>query len=76
MIGHWAQDGKLHPESHCSEKHHNVFVYQSADNLLKDIITTFTFDGQVVVDAVETSGVALTIYVKEYKFVHLIKLMQ
>ena len=57
VIGHWAQDGELHPDSHCSGRHHNVFVYQSKEGLLKEIIATFTFDSQTVIDGIEDSGI-------------------
>ena len=47
MIGHWPQDGQLHRDS---EGHHNVFVFQSHEDLINELITLFTFEGQTVVD--------------------------
>ena len=48
VIGHWAQDGQLHRDSPCSEGHHNVFVFESHEDLMKDLIALFTFEGQLL----------------------------
>ena len=56
VIGHRAQDGELYLDSHCNGKHHNVFAYKSSETILKEIISTFTFNGQTVTDGIENSG--------------------
>ena len=57
VIGHSAQDGNLHAESHCNGSHHNVFVHKHGrDGLLRQLVATFSFDGQTVIDGVADSG--------------------
>ena len=63
VIGHWAQDGQLHRDSPCSEGHHNVFVFESHEDLMKDLIALFTFEGQTVVDGLTDSGIVSVIVV-------------
>ena len=46
IIGHWAQDGKVHLDSHASGTHHNAVQYGSMKILLKVIVSILTLDGQ------------------------------
>ena len=39
IIGHWAQDGKVHLDSHANGKHHNVVQYGSMQIRLKAIVS-------------------------------------
>ena len=67
VIGHWAQDGALHAESLCNGGHHNVFPYKhDRETLLRSLISTFSFDGQTVIDGITDSGIAC-IYSTFYK---------
>ena len=56
VIGHWAQDGQLHMDSHCCGHHHNVFVSDSWESLINEIVFNFSFECQTVIDAIEDSG--------------------
>ena len=54
VVGHWSQDGNLE-RKHINKVHHNVFTYEpDDDSLLCELITTFSYDGQTIVDATET----------------------
>ena len=51
VIGYWSQEGK--PPNRLGEGHHNAFA-QDGDNpcaLKQELITTFSHDGQIVIDA-------------------------
>ena len=56
IIGHWAQDGQLHCDSPCSQGHHNVFIFKSQEDLMEQLITLFTSEGQTIVDGMNDSG--------------------
>ena len=56
VIGHWAQDGQLHMDSHCCGHHHNVFICDCWESLINEIVFTFSFECQTVIDAIEDSG--------------------
>ncbi len=54
VVGRWSQDGKLRKE-HVNGAHHNVFSYSAdADSLQQELIKTFSYDGQTVIDATES----------------------
>ena len=53
VLGHWSQTGSLEA-NHLNEDHHNVFTYDADDFLYSQLVTTFSFDGQTVVDATES----------------------
>ena len=58
-MGHWAQDGKLSPE-HFQSRAHNAIVYGgTAEELLRTVITLFSYEGQWVIDLLGTAGKVL-----------------
>ena len=67
VIGYWSQDVMLHPELCTTGNHSNVFVYEDAGNLKKQIIEVFSFDSQTVIDADPING---TSFIKSHKYVH------
>ena len=58
VIRHWAQDGKVHLDTHANGKHHNVVQYGSMQILLKAIVSLSSFDGQTVIDGIRDSGIS------------------
>ena len=50
VVGHWSQDGKLSPE-HIAKRHHDIFIYKEEEQLIKQLVETFTYDGQTIIDA-------------------------
>ena len=51
VVGHWCQDGVLH----INEANRNVFVHMPDDDSFHhEIVITFSYDGQTIVDATET----------------------
>eukprot|EP00731_Ephydatia_muelleri_P000902 Em0001g902a len=58
IVGHWAQDGKLSPE-HFQSRVHNAIVYGgTAEELLRTVITLFSYEGQWVIDLLGTADEA------------------
>ena len=66
-MGHWAQDGKLSPQ-HFQSRVHNAIVYGGTpEELLRTVITLFSYEGQWVIDLLGTAG-------KVFKRQYLVKL--
>eukprot|EP00731_Ephydatia_muelleri_P017004 Em0010g102a len=61
IVGHWAQDGKLSPE-HFQSRAHNAIVYGgTAEELLRTVITLFSYEGQWVIDLLGTAGAGVLV---------------
>jgi hypothetical protein len=61
VIGYWSQVGTLERE-HINTDHHNVFIYDSEnDSLQHELISTFSYDGQTVIDATESGMLHLIV---------------
>ena len=59
MIGHFSLDGELKDEQYCIPPMHNIFLNRCEEDLLKNIISKLSHDGQVVLDAVSENGMLL-----------------
>ena len=55
VVDYWAQDGIFTPERHL-KPHHNMFVHDGQEDLMHQIITCFSFDGQTVIDGLSNGG--------------------
>ena len=59
VIGHFSLDGELKDEQYCIPPMHNIFLSRCEEDLLKNIISKLSHDGQVVLDAVSENGMLL-----------------
>ena len=59
VVGHWSQVGTLE-RKHINKDHHNVFIYNPEnDSLQHELVSTFSYDGQTVIDATESGKLYL-----------------
>ena len=59
VIDHFSLDGELKDEQYCIPPMRNIFLSHCEEDLLKNIISKLSHDGQVVLDAVSENGMLL-----------------
>ena len=65
VIGYWAESKQFNGAAHIFTPHHNIFTYRSKveagdqgfSELKRQLVTTFTSDGQTVMDCSPEAGI-------------------
>ena len=47
VVGHFSIDGELKKE-HYTKRHHNMFVIEGEEDLIKEVVGPFSFPGQTI----------------------------